>query len=207
MWPDFNLLKFLIAFGLSRWIRVALNLDIEDGKGEMDVAKTVNRLAEIALHYAQAGKRLVVSTKWLEFEIAIMYLNAVFIGYDKLTLILRRSASYCTLGYVRRSYIGHQRNSSREWIFATSLRNVLRGQIRVYLLRTLSVNILFLMWLSPHYLLTNLLFCFYFRSAAGSGDGNTDRKSYQLPPGASGIAIRTAVRAPSINWFRLCYQE
>lgn len=33
----------------------------------------------------------------------------------------------------------------------------------------------------------------HFRAAAGSGDGLTDRKSYQLPPGAAGLAVRTAV--------------
>ncbi|VDD75774.1 unnamed protein product [Mesocestoides corti] len=36
-----------------------------------------------------------------------------------------------------------------------------------------------------------------FRAAAGSGDGTTDRKSYQLPPGAPGLAIRTAIRDAS----------
>uniref|UniRef100_A0A0X3NKM4 Delta-aminolevulinic acid dehydratase n=2 Tax=Schistocephalus solidus TaxID=70667 RepID=A0A0X3NKM4_SCHSO len=38
--------------------------------------------------------------------------------------------------------------------------------------------------------------CFYgpFRSAAGSGDGEIDRQTYQLPPGAAGLAIRTAIR-------------
>lgn len=40
------------------------------------------------------------------------------------------------------------------------------------------------------------IYFIYFRAAAGSGDGNTDRKSYQLPPGAAGLAVRTAV---SIN--------
>ncbi|CDS37466.1 delta aminolevulinic acid dehydratase [Echinococcus multilocularis] len=33
-----------------------------------------------------------------------------------------------------------------------------------------------------------------FRTAIGSGDGTTDRKSYQLPPGAAGLAVRTAIR-------------
>ncbi|KAL7059833.1 hypothetical protein AAHC03_013048 [Spirometra sp. Aus1] len=38
--------------------------------------------------------------------------------------------------------------------------------------------------------------CFYgpFRSAAGSGDGEIDRQTYQLPPGGAGLAIRTAIR-------------
>ncbi|KAL5968056.1 Delta-aminolevulinic acid dehydratase [Taenia solium] len=33
-----------------------------------------------------------------------------------------------------------------------------------------------------------------FRAVIGSGDVTTDRKSYQLPPGAAGLAVRTAIR-------------
>ncbi|KAM3179127.1 hypothetical protein ACTXT7_001174 [Hymenolepis weldensis] len=99
---------------------------IPNAHGEMDVERTVNRLAEISLNYAKAGAHIIAPSDMSEGRILAI------------------------------KQILHRNGFSR----------------------TVSVM------------------SYAAKAAAGSGDGNTDRKSYQLPPGAAGLAVRTAV---SIN--------
>uniref|UniRef100_A0A158QE15 Delta-aminolevulinic acid dehydratase n=1 Tax=Hymenolepis diminuta TaxID=6216 RepID=A0A158QE15_HYMDI len=97
---------------------------IPNAHGEMDVERTVNRLAEISLNYAKAGAHIIAPSDMSEGRILAI------------KQILQRN------GFSR----------------------------------TVSVM------------------SYAAKAAAGSGDGSTDRKSYQLPPGAAGLAVRTAVR-------------
>ncbi|VDO07830.1 unnamed protein product [Rodentolepis nana] len=107
---------------------------IPNAHGEMDVERTVNRLAEISLNYAKAGAHVIAPSDMSEGRILAIKQILQKSGFSRTVSVMSYAAKFASSFY------------------------------------------------GP------------FRVAAGSGDGHTDRKSYQLPPGAAGLAVRTAIR-------------
>ncbi|KAM7541964.1 hypothetical protein Aperf_G00000014439 [Anoplocephala perfoliata] len=107
---------------------------IPNACGEMDVERTINRLAEISLNYAKAGAHIIAPSDMSEGRIMAIKQILMKNGFSRTVAVMSYAAKFASSFY------------------------------------------------GP------------FRAAAGAGDSLTDRKSYQLPPGASGLAVRTAVR-------------
>ena len=137
------------------------------GDGTIDAAPSAERIAEVALAYAQAGAHCVAPSDMLDGRIKAIKRKLVDGGLGNKCLLMSYSAK-----------------------FASGLYGPFRcSSVAAELYPCGSV---------PDAIFSLFPFFSLFRDAAGSAPSFGDRKCYQLPPGAKGLARRALVSSSNL---------